>query len=186
MNLIQQQADDFYLYNFSEGEDYKKFITVLKYELDEYNKIPHKFEFIERILFRIRADYDEHLKTCEFPDDRLKCRFNKSYENSLFFTQNEKENLISKFTNKDFPPEQRELINQNIDNILIELEKVKLGQQITYDDLLEEIKELKDYYYLSKKPWKHMLIGKLSEMVAGGVISETISHEIVKIVITNY
>ena len=67
-----------------------------------------------------------------------------------------------------------------MDLLLKEIEKLHLGQQITYDDLLKEVSELKKYFYLGKKPFKDMLIGKLSEMIAGGVISETISNQIVE------
>ncbi len=51
--------------------------------------------------------------------------------------------------------------------------------QFTYDDLMEEIEQLKNYYFLSKKTWMQLLVGKVTEMVAGGIISETISKELI-------
>ncbi len=186
MNLIQQQADDFYSSKYSEGEDHKEFIQELRWELDEYNKASHRLEFIDRIQTLLKKNYDNHLQTCNYPNDRLECRFNKSYENSLFFVQNEKENLIQELDTNDFLPQQRESINESLEQILKDLRTIKLGQEVTYDDLLEEMNELKEYYYLSKKPWTQLVIGKLSGMVAGGIISETVSKQIVDTVIENY
>ena len=57
-----------------------------------------------------------------------------------------------------------------------------MGQKITYDDLFKELQELKSFYYLNKKNWIEMFTGKLSGMIAGGMISETISKEIVEVI----
>ena len=66
--------------------------------------------------------------------------------------------------------------------IVEDLKLLKLGQEVIYDDLLSELNELKEYDFLEKSSWKQLMLGKLTEMIAGGVISETVSKEIVNLV----
>lgn len=54
-----------------------------------------------------------------------------------------------------------------------------------YEDLLKEINELKDLYFLGKKKWYQLLIGKSVEMAAGGIVSETVSKQIIEQVKSN-
>lgn len=86
----------------------------------------------------------------------------------------------------DFSINDRKETNDLLHKILNELEVLKLGQEITYDDLKDSFEELKEYYFLNKKTWQQLVMGKVMEMVASGVISETASKAIVKIVNDNY
>ena len=60
------------------------------------------------------------------------------------------------------------------------IEELKLGQQIIYDDLLQEINELRELYFLGKRKWYQILAGKFVDMTVSGVISESISKEIIE------
>lgn len=51
---------------------------------------------------------------------------------------------------------------------------------------MQEMQELKELYFLSKKTWMQIFTGKITEMVAGGVISETISKELVNSISKTY
>lgn len=82
----------------------------------------------------------------------------------------------------EFRSIEKKQANDILDKILADLNQLKVGQQITYDDLFNEIQEIKDFYFLNKRNWFQLLTGKLTEMVAGGVISETISKDIVQII----
>jgi predicted DNA-binding protein (MmcQ/YjbR family) len=86
----------------------------------------------------------------------------------------------------DFNREDRKNINETLQKILESLNTLKVGQEITYNDLFEEFEELKDLYFLNKKHWTEIFIGKLSEMVAGGIVSETVSKQIIKLIKANY
>ena len=184
MNLIKHQADDFY--RVHDREQYKEFTQSLRYQLLEYRKDSHKLEFIEQIRDIVKQDYEAHLKKCKYKDDPEKCHENRDYENTLFFIQNEREDIIDNIPTTDFSQQEKQGIDESVEKLIKELDKVQLGQQITYDDLLAEIKELKNYYFLNKKTWSQLFIGRLSGMVASGVISETISKEIVEAVTRNY
>jgi len=77
-------------------------------------------------------------------------------------------------------------INEALQKIISDLNALKLGQQITYDDLALEFEELKDMMFLDKKTWSQLFIGKLAEMMVSGVISETLSKEIADSIKLNY
>lgn len=51
---------------------------------------------------------------------------------------------------------------------------MKHGQQIIYEELTDEINELKNLLFLGKKKWYQLLVGKSVEMVASGIVSETV------------
>jgi hypothetical protein len=102
------------------------------------------------------------------------------------FLQEELEELESKLNPEDFSRDEKTSLNQTLQKIVEDLNTIKLGQQITYDDVKDEFEELKDLYYLNKKNWVQLFTGKLSEMVAGGVISETISKGLVTIIKNSY
>ena len=187
MNLIQKQAEHFYQIHVNDSGDYKDFIQELRSQLFEYHKGSHKIEFIDRIIILLKKDYDIHLVDCEYRDkNRLDCRFNTYYENTLFFIQNEKDETLSVLEPSEFSISERNLNNESLDKIIDDLRKIQVGQELTYNDLYDELQELKEYYFLSKKHWSQLLIGRISEMVAGGVISETVSKEIVDTVLKNY
>lgn len=183
MNIIQNQAKEFLEYNFNNGDLYKNFISKVRNQLYEYRKIPHKIEFINYLIKTVKIEYDNHLEVCY---DLKNCDKNKFYENVLFFLQEEFEELELHLTPIDFNKDDRNNINDTLQKILDNLNTLKLGQEITYNDLFDEFEELKDLYFLNKKHWTEIFIGKLSEMVAGGVVSETVSKQIIELIKSNY
>ena len=78
----------------------------------------------------------------------------------------------------DFSAQDIDKLNNNINEILEELKTLKVGQEVIWTDVMEELNELKKLYFLNKKNWRQLLIGKLAEMVSSGVVSETISKKI--------
>lgn len=183
MNLIQKQAKEFLDYNFNIGDLYKNFISKVRNQLLEYKKTPHKIEFIDYLNKSIKIEYDTHLQECQ---DLKNCSYNRFYENVLFFLQEEIEELELHLTPIDFKKDDRKNINETLQKILDNLNTLQLGQEITYNDLFEEFEELKDLYFLSKKHWTEVFVGKLSEMVAGGILSETVSKQIIELIKSNY
>ncbi len=183
MNIIQRQADDFVKYHMSDHDEYKEFIDKVRQQLWEYKKTTYKIEFVEYVILKAKIAFYNHLPRCTSKNN---CRVNKFYENSLFFLQEELEELESELNPEDFSREEKTSLNQTLQKIVEDLNTIKLGQQITYDDVKAEFEELKDLYYLNKKNWVQLFTGKLSEMVAGGVISETISKDLAEIIKNSY
>jgi len=186
MNLIQEQAIEFYDWKFDEHGIYKEFISEVRTQLFEYRKNAHKLEFLDYLMTLLKQGFDNHLLVCQHKNEKNVCGVNKNYENSLFFIQNERDEIIENLPKTEFNHQERSEINDSLQKILEDLNKIKIGQEFTYDDIVQELNELKEFYFLNKKHWSQMLIGRLSEMVAGGVISETISKEIVETVMKNY
>jgi O6-methylguanine-DNA--protein-cysteine methyltransferase len=186
MNLIQDQATDFYEWKFNEHGTYKEFISDVRIQLNEYRKDAHKLEFLDYLLTLLKQGFDKHLEVCQYKNEKGVCDVNKNYENSLFFVQNERDEVIELLPTTEFNLKERSEINESLQKILEDLNKIKIGQEFTYDDIVQELNELKEFYFLNKKHWSQMLIGRLTEMVASGVISETLSKEIVETVVKNY
>jgi hypothetical protein len=185
MNLIQEQAKEFLSRNFTEGDDAKEFVQSVRSELLEYRKVSHQLVFIDEILVRIKRKADAHSEVCTY-SGKGKCPKNFSFENILFFLQNERDELIELIPVTDYTPFERDQISNSLQQILSELQTVKDGQEITYDDLSNAINELKENYFLGKKTFTQLMTGKLAEMVASGVIGETVSKEIVQVVSRHY
>ena len=70
-------------------------------------------------------------------------------------------------------PSEQEILKEKLDELLERLMKLELGQQVIYDDLADEISDLKDLVgVLGKKDWKQMLKGKLVDAGLGNIIGE--------------
>lgn len=68
----------------------------------------------------------------------------------------------------NFTQEDIAILNPKLDEMLERLGKLELGQQITYDDLKNEIDELRQLTkVLNKKNWFHLLQGKLVSIGLG-------------------
>ncbi|WP_020533385.1 hypothetical protein [Flexithrix dorotheae] len=141
MNLIQKQADKFVFNKM--GEDHrphKDFIDEVRYEC---KRDSYKIVFLERVIQKAKIEYDEHLKICPNVDE---CVVNEFFENTLFFLQ---EDIEIDLEPEDFNGSEKDLINKQLQKILEEINAVKLGQQITYDDFSED---LKDLLFLKRNP----------------------------------
>lgn len=183
MSIIQRQADDFLRYQLNEHGDYKEFIGEVQSQLDNYKKIPHKISFVEHLIAQIKIEFDNHLKKCT---EKEGCHIYKFFENSLFFLQEEMEELEGYLNQNEFTQIEKKDISKTLESIANDLAIIKVSSEFTYNDLLKEIEELKDFYFLDKKSWKQLFTGKLTEMVAGGIISETISKDLIALIEKHY
>jgi hypothetical protein len=83
---------------------------------------------------------------------------------------------------EEFSLEEMIISSDKIDFILEEIKTLKLGQEIIWTDLMNELNELKALYSLSKRNWRQLLAGKLGEMIAAGIIGETVSKKIAEFI----
>lgn len=186
LNLIQKQADDFIGKSESPNQyNYQDYIRDVRLALYDYHKDVHKIQFVEHLILRFKQSYDHHIENCTY-NPKKDCPENLIHENILFFLQEELEELEGNLDDRYFNQSYRNSLTDSMDEILSRFDKLEMGQQITYDDLFNELQELKSFYYLNKKNWIEMFAGKLSSMIAGGVISETVSKEIVEVIKNNY
>jgi hypothetical protein len=69
-------------------------------------------------------------------------------------------------------------MNEKLDQVLEMLKNVVLSQQFTYDDVMEEINDLREMYGLKKKDWKRLFVAKVTDMTTGGIVSVILSEPI--------
>jgi len=178
MNIINEMALEFAEYEYNSSDNAKDFIDNLKSELYRYNKNPDKLNFIDTVREYIQSEKDEHLKTCKNKDS---CYELKDYSKILYFLSSLSEDYGVKLDNSDiFSKEEKYNYDDKLDKILHDLSELKKGQELIYDDLDNEIQDLKKLYFLGKKNWKQLLAGKTIEMITGGMISESISKDLLK------
>jgi|GEM_PF-2249173 len=70
-------------------------------------------------------------------------------------------------------------MNARLDEILRKLEQQNLKYEAMRSDMKADFEELRNLFHLGKKNWRQLLVGKVTEWIAGGIVSETISKEIV-------
>jgi len=97
------------------------------------------------------------------------------------------ENLITIRSFESYAPmgdhftiQERVIAGDKIDEILERVKTLELGQEVIYDDVCKELNEMKALLTLDKKNWKQLLVGKIMDMVASGIISETASKQIIE------
>jgi hypothetical protein len=83
---------------------------------------------------------------------------------------------------EEFTVDEMMEMSRKLDSLFQELQTLKLGQEIIWTDVLNELNELKAHYSLNKKNWKQLFAGKIVDMVTSGVISETVSKKLVEFI----
>lgn len=70
-------------------------------------------------------------------------------------------------------PIEKEILKSKLDELSERLKRIEVGQQITYDDLMDEMETLKKLLnVLGKKDWRQMLKGKLVDAGFGSFADE--------------
>lgn len=179
-NFIQEKADNFINRKINNSPGINRFIDELKKELSVFIVGDDAKSYLSYVYDRIETNRLEHAKECENPSSCRKSIFLK--ESSFFVGRMLQEKGLIKLTDDQFSDSEKEDFKVKLDLILKEIEKLKMGQEAIYDDLYEEIENLSSLFFLGKKNWKQLFAGKLFEMTASGVISESLSKEIIKII----
>lgn len=180
MNYIKKRADKFVqLYVERQISEHKTVIDAAKTEIYDIDDDLDKATFLRIVLEANAEAFEKHLKVCT---NEIDCPTNFNHESVTYFLTQELNRLGIKTDNDQFTIEEKIDAENKLDQILKDLQTLKDGHQIIYDDLKSEIDSLKELFMLGKKTWFQLLLGKTTEMVIGGVISETVSKEIVSAV----
>lgn len=155
ISVISGQAPEHY--------EFKDNLETNLYNLD-YE--PDHLVYLKELERTLEIGLEKHIATCSQPKP---CQGEESFKNALFITRSKIKNL-----NQDhhpFPPYQPEdpftqdqelNIKTKLDQILSHLEKIELGQQVTFDYFGEEFEDLKRLIPLiGKKNWLELFKGKL-------------------------
>ncbi|UMY64922.1 MULTISPECIES: hypothetical protein [unclassified Flavobacterium] len=176
MNIVDSMAEDFFDRIYYMANDPKSFVSDVESELYSLRNQSDKLTFLSIVKNGVKRDLASHKESCR---SESICDTEKNHLKTLYFLDNLlEENGIQKNT-EEFSESEKQDSSEKLDAILKELEYLKKGQELTYEDLYTEIEELKKLYFLGKKNWKQLLAGKTVDMVASGVVSETISKKLI-------
>lgn len=184
MDFVRRQADEFVDYKLIAAENNKDFVDALKSEINNYYKTSDKLTFLEKCLRKIKEKRDAHLKVCKTPNN---CWELRDLEYIIFFAEQELEK--NGINHKDlFDSKEVSLMNDKLDGLIseikvlkLDIEILKVGHQVIYDDFIEDFEKLKKQTYLDKRSWRQAFLGKFYEMTLSGIVSETISKKVVEI-----
>ncbi len=77
--------------------------------------------------------------------------------------------------NDKISAEEQEVFRAKVDELFEHLKRVEIGQQVIYDDLFDELQQLKKLVgILGKKDWKQSLQGKLVDAGLGSLTNEAL------------
>jgi hypothetical protein len=176
MNIIEKFARESIQNNIEFGiNDYKDSISKVKDKIYAFDDTLDKIKFLSLHIDAVNNLYNEHLPSCNNPEE---CNTNFQCESLLYFLRQEIRKYGVNVNEDTFTIEQKLEAEDKLDKILKQIEELKLGHQIIYDDLTNEILELKELYFLGKKKWNQMLAGKIIDMTVSGLVSETLSKQI--------
>jgi hypothetical protein len=178
MDIITKKAKRFADNYFMDGvRQYDELLSAAKKEVYSIDNPLDQIKYLNFLLDRNNSDYESHKPRCQDPEN---CQYNEAYENIAYYLTQELNRLGVQFNDDTFTQEEKENADTKLDQILKDLNEVKLGQQIIYEELTKEINELRELYFLGKKKWYQLFIGKSVDMVASGIVSETISKQIIE------
>lgn len=149
--------------------------SLVEDDLYEFMNDADRIHYLNILAERNQQEYEDHLKECTDPDN---CSKNKGYErNAYYFSKNLLELGIQ--LNEDmFTTEEKQTAEEKIEKLMADLEEIKLSQTVIFQFIFEQMEEMKNHFYLGKRKWKELFIGKGIEMIIGGVVSETISKKV--------
>ena len=177
MNYIKKRANNFIeCYIAGQISDHQDVIDAAKSEIYNINNDLDKITFLRVVLEANAKEYQNHLLDCT---NKTNCQTNFDYESIAYYLTQELNDLGIRTNNDQFTIEEKVDAETKLDQILNDLQTLKNGHQIIYDDLKAEIDSLKELFILGKRTWFQLLLGKTREMVISGIISETVSKQIV-------
>jgi hypothetical protein len=178
MDIIKETAKRFGE-NYLRGgfTKYQDFLDSATKNLSNIDSPTDKIKFVNKLLEINEFEYGKHKPVCTDPTG---CPQNYAHETVTYYLNQELCRLGVILNDDPFTSEEKVNAESKLDQILRDLNEVKIGQHIIYEDLTKEINELRELYFLGKKKWYQLLIGKSVDMVASGVVSETISKQLIE------
>lgn len=172
MGFITQLAERFNEDNFDNVEAHQSFIAKAKSQVADIDDKRDRISFLTTVLEENRRRYDEHKPKCSAPD---RCGLNFAHENVGYSLTQELTRLGAVMDEDAFTAEEKDAQSDKLDQILNDLSSLKAGQEVIWTDIQEQLEELRSYFFLGKKKWYRLAAGTFGEMVASGMISESVS-----------
>lgn len=176
-NIIIFQADDYFSRAVFRNVSPETFMNYIRRNTIRYTTIADKIVFMERIALKIKQTYDQHALHCSQQEDGS-CRFIKRYERVLFYIQSDLVKMKKWLSKRELNEMENRRMNVRLKQIIDLLNQTKVGKKINYKVFMREIGELKSYYYLNKKLWRQLLVGKITQMISQGTVKKSFYKEV--------
>jgi hypothetical protein len=177
MSYIQKMTEQFITDSFRGrmvGNRLENLIAQSISTADDIENPLDSVKFLTKVLEKNEEKYQEHLKGCT---NKNGCPENLGHEKIAYkLTKELKRYNKNGLTDDIFTTEEKEQADSKLDKILSHLQTIKDGQEIIYND----IAELKELHFLGKKNWKQLAVGKLTGVVAAGVIEEATAKDLLE------
>lgn len=182
MDLIKKIAEDFVKYNICDGApDQEKVVNDVRNKLFELHDEKDKVKYLNIVIEGNKMASNSHRLVCQNEN----CNTDFAHEYISYFLESELKKLGVSVNEDSFTSEDKSNANLKLEKIIEEIQTLKNGQQIIYDQVISEIEELRNLYYLGKKKWYRQYIGTMFEMTVSGMVSETVSKSIVESIKNN-
>jgi len=179
VDVVESKALEFISRGLRISKSSEKLMSDLESQLYNYKKEKDKLKFITIVSQYVQEESEKHAKECQNP---ATCPTSKAHREAVFFIDQMLEEYGIGINNAEvFTSAERLENDRKLDEIRQEIDKLKMGQEIIYDDIIDEIEELKNLYFIGKKNWYQNLAGKSLEMVASGIVSESVSKKLISI-----
>lgn len=180
MNIIEKQAQDYFTHALDSAKSYEEFCYKIIRCADKYYEGVYKIIYLEHILLLLKKQYDRHDLFCSMANLQ-KCRFKNLYENSLFYlTEHIKK--LKQYLRKS---ELRELDIYNRlkfqDSEIIDIIRKNFIVEVNLVILKQEIEKLRELYFLDKKTWRCLLVGKIFHLIHSDNITSQKINGIIQI-----
>lgn len=174
MHIIENIATRISEINMRTPKPHLEVLEIVRSRIIDIDSKSDKIKFLSVCLRNIDSYYKAHLPKCTNPE---KCERNYHYDAIIYFLQQELQRLGITINEDTFTLEEIGISNQKIDEIQTQLAKLELGQEVVFNN----IEELKEVYYLGKRKWYQLLLGKFKEMTISGIVNETFSKGLLEI-----
>jgi hypothetical protein len=179
MSFIKKRAERFVQEYVEEGIDNAdEAVRKAKMELYDIDDALDKSIFLQTILAANEVEYQEHLKGCKTPET---CHKNEGYEAVSYYLNQELNRIGIRTNENQFTEGDKKIAEDKLEEILSEVKKIRGEQSEEFERIRKELEELKELYLLGKKNWYHLLLGKCTDWVVGGVISGAVSEGVIKL-----
>tara|TARA_Y100000814_G_C12139698_1_gene337054 strand:+ start:121 stop:588 length:468 start_codon:yes stop_codon:yes gene_type:complete len=149
INIVEEKALEFIQWNLESANTTDELISDLESELYKFNREKDKLHYLTVVSSHITKEATNHAKECRNPTS---CGTSKRHREATFFVQQMLEEYgIGIDNDQIFTFDEKYENNKKLDALIEDVQKLKDGHEIIYEDLLKEIEELKNLYFIGKK-----------------------------------
>lgn len=172
-NTIEIEALQFIKHSLEEQKSIDDIINELRISILAKSAIEQQLHYLQTIAQYVLEQANEHFKTCSNPK---RCEEAMIWRDLLFFINQLQDEFGIGLNNEDvFTQSEIEIIKERIKNFIQQYR----SEETIY--LTTEIKELENFFFIGKKNWSYLLLGKAYSMKNDELIDEACFKSILSI-----